>query len=311
MPKEIPSQVKEAAVSEPADLIKVGSTAYALNIRLDDGTELHKYPIHTPADTWISAAYFEETAHKLPEAHKKTAAANIQKAMEKHNLHSLRKEAKPASEHFALKSKYPIDTAAQVKLASAYFDEWHKSFKLSDRREYATKVASRAKDLGVQELGSSIKKYAGQDYGSEVGIQLRLRQDLVADVDNLIHSLKKVAEARHSLPADKFAQLLEAWDSESGMSRYHGTYLADPYAATYEEKDFRKIASGYSWQDESTGLQVSEADLKKVAEEKSEKIRGFLGESVAKELKKHGSQIFESLPVDAKIVVAKIARGLI
>jgi hypothetical protein len=310
-PTTTPELVKKATVSEQSELLRAGAEAYALSTKLEDGTDLHKYPVLTPADTWISAAYFAETSHKLPEGLRKVAAANIQKALEKHRLPLLKKEAKQNSDYFALKSKYPIDTASQVKLASSYFEEWHRSFKLSDRREYATKVASRAKDLGVETLSPAIRKYAGQEYGTEIPTQLRLRRDLVSGTESMCDSLNKVAEAQKRVSPDKFAELLGAWDREAGVDRYHGKYLADPYEATYSENPLRKIAGGYSWEDESTGLKVSEADLKKVAEEKSEKIRGFLGESVAKELQKHGSQIFDSLPTDAKIVVAKIARGLI
>lgn len=308
----IPAHVKTAAVSEPLELMKLGSSAYALSTRLPDGSELNKFPVFTKADTWISAQYFSKTAHKLPEGLRKIAQANLDKAMKQHGLGVMKKEATYRPEHYALKDKYPIDSAVQVKLACAYFEEWKSSFSLSDRREYATKVASRAKQLGVADAaGPSLRKYAGSQYGTEVNIQLKLRQELVGQTDHLLSGLSKLAAVRDQVEADKFAEMLAAFDREAGLEKYHNRFLADPYVATFEEKEFRKVASGYNWEDESTGLTVSESDLKKVAHEKSEKLKGFLGETVAREMKKHGYSIFDSLPIDAKIVVAKIAKGLI
>lgn len=307
--KEAPELVKQAEVSGSADLLKAGNAAYALSVKEAD-VVVNKFPIHTAADAWLSAQYFEKTASKLPEALRKEVGAKIASALKAHSISPITKSASETPKQFALKDRYPIDSAPQVKQACAYFEDWKHEFTPSELREYATKVANQANTFGLP-VPASLKKYAGEGYGTEVGVQLRKRQDLVTQASDLLTSLQKVAMAKDTLAPEKFAELLSAWDKEAGVEKYHGKYLADPYAATYEEKEFRKVASGYRWEDESTGLKMNEADLKKVAEESGDKIKSYLGASVTKELQKHGYAIFDSLPIDAKIVVAKIAKGMI
>src|SRR5215204_1382928 len=56
------------------------------------------------------------------------------------------------AERYALPSfaLYPLDNYAQVKMASAYFEEHAGAFDLKQRREFALNLVARAEELGIK-----------------------------------------------------------------------------------------------------------------------------------------------------------------
>lgn len=79
----VPEFVKQAKVGGVNSLEKVAERDFALVIITPDGSVLPKYPVHTPADTWLSLKAFEKNAHKLPIRMQETAANNLGLALEK------------------------------------------------------------------------------------------------------------------------------------------------------------------------------------------------------------------------------------
>ena len=334
-----PEFVKTAQIATREDLTKLPKDAFALHALTKEGSKLNKFPIHTAADTWMSCSYFEKNAHKLPYQARKIAATHLKTACARFNLQpnsalemysvptelpnsyveefdSLRKvasqaviEERPTEGKYALPGRYPLFHEGHIKQATSYFEEYHKNFAASERHEFATNVLQRASELGVDVSSPEfepLKKTAGTAFGDRVEAQINLRRKIVdGDVDATVN-LEKVAMAKDQIDASKFACLLAAWDIENSMDRLYGKTLVDPYEATY---DTISKEAGYVWEDSKSGETLTGSELEKAASDKYDKIKGYFGETLANSLKKHGSQIFESLPIDAKSVIAKIAKG--
>jgi hypothetical protein len=318
----------DKAASLPAD-------AFALRILTEDGSHLHKFPVTSAADTWLSMRYFEKNAHKLPQSAQSIAASNLKIAADRYGVEPTKTVALRArhvsgnlfvegidkvatqsvriteetGQRYALGNKYPLFHEGHVKKAAQYFEDYYGQFDAASRHTFAKNVIERASELKVDiptESMAVLRKVAGDRFGDILGTQIRMRKELLHDQAKK-DELDKLASSRGDNP-EAFAEALAKFDAENRLDRHYDRYLADAYTATYDVR-FTKQASGYSWEDESTGLRVDDSDLNKLGNERAEKVKSYFGEILANELKKHGSAIFDSLPVDAKIVLAKIARG--
>lgn len=339
----IPEQIKTASVVDSEKKQSLNEEEFALVILTKEGSTLKKFPINDAANTWLSAQYFAKTAEKLPVKARVIAAGHLKTACAFHNVEIPEKLQKVAGaslasnryteaydmtkvahvtpefekvaadgskDFYALRENYAMPSAEFVKKAAAFFIDFKFDFDAADRNEYASNVLSRANTLGVDlgEQRNELRKFAGEGYGDNIGLQIRKRQSLLDTKPELSHALSKLASHRETTEASTFAKALHAFDKKAGFERYYGSYLDDAYKSTFD-KDFSKEASGYTWESGSGDISVSEKELVKAAEEKYETIKGYFGETLAKQFKKHGSQIFASLPDDAKEVIAKIAKG--
>jgi len=249
---------------------------------------------------------------KLASASVHTNRYHEAKDMQKTASHITTEPVEPDdSKHFyALGNRYPMPDASYVKQASNYFEQYEREFHdAEDRHVFAANVLARAEELSVSlDNKEKLSKYAGEEYGDLLESQLKLRQELLWHKPEMAASLDKLAANKSGTEPLVFAKVLNSFDKHAGLSKYHGRAIADAYQSTFERR-FTKTASGYSWEDESTGLTITEKELEKVADEKYSKIKGYFGSSVADQLKKHAVSIFESLPINAKEVIVKIAKG--
>jgi hypothetical protein len=337
-----PTHLKTASVSMPSDLEKLANDEFALVVLTKQGSTIRKYPINDAGTAWLSAQYFEKTAHRLPPGAQKIASANLKRACALYGLQmteklasadattsgnrfnealSLSKTAAPVeieeivedgSKHFyALDGHYAMPNPEFVKKAAAYFVQHEKGFSdAEDRHEFALHVLARAAELDVTlEQEKTLAKYASEGYGDILETQIRLREDLLMHKPEMLASLQKIASQKNSTAPEDFAKALFTLDKKASLDRYYEKgYIADAFKSTFEKR-FTKQASGYSWTSDATGISVSEDELVKAASDKYDEIAGHFGPSVASQLKKHTTSIFDSLPVDAKEVVAKIAKG--
>ena len=335
-----PGFVKSAQIAQREEVSKLPSDHFAIHILTKEGSRMKKYPTHTAADTWLSCGYFEKNAFKLPTTAAKITATHLKEACQKFGIQpntSVEKLAssekpnsnlyvedldmrKTASAHrplefhsgadYALNGRYPLFNEGHVKKAASYFSDYYGQFSPKDRHTFATNLMKKAEAMNLTFDGEEtalLRKVAGSDYGNIIESQLTRRMNMVDGDIQATEQLSKVASAMGSLPPEKFAELLHAWDNEHNMSYSRTSHILDAFQSTFD-KGFEKEA-GYIWEDESSGISLSGSELEKAASEKYDKIKGYFGETLAGSLKKHGSMIFESLPVDAKAVIAKIAKG--
>jgi hypothetical protein len=141
--------------------------------------------------------------------------------------------APPPAAAFALRGRYPLQTAAQVKAASAYFEEHARGFVPEDRRAFACAVAARTSELGWTPSGT-IRKYASDTYASAEALELAHGARRSVAPEHLRPALDALFEARPALPADLFARALAEFDKEAGLLHLHDTEIPDPYASALE-----------------------------------------------------------------------------
>lgn len=336
-----PEMVKKANVSTREIKEKLNREDFALLALTKEGSELRKFAINDAANCWLSCQYFEKTAHKLPPRAQEIAGAMLKKACAIFNLEETPKLKKLSSVHtsniynealdmnkvaakieteavtpddskhfYALNTNYAMPNREYVEKAASYFVDYEKDFAdASDRHMFANNVLARAKELNMPlDKIASLAKYAGEDYGDTLEIQIRQRKDLLQAKPEMSAALEKIAAYKNELPAEEFAKLLFTFDKKASLTRYYDGYLADAFKATFERR-FTKQASGYSWESSDGELSCNEKELESAFEKKAEKIKGYFGVTVANQLKKHGCSLFESLPSDAKETIAKIVKG--
>lgn len=326
------SKVYVRTAEERAELQDID---FALSIITKRASKLNKFPVANKDDTWLSNQYFDRTSQRLPKVAAEIAAYHIKKACDEYDIKTtpsveglsktansnvyveddttklnpvriskhvdLSKfaEVKKISENYT-HAQYAMATPTEVKIASYYFDEYHKKIPLDQRHKYAEAIQRRAKELGMEEIRGKVRKYSCEKYGSGVEAHLRKRASLLEIADpKFSFALDKLAKMRKELDASQFAKVLHGFDKKAGLTKYYGGYLKDPYETTFDGQMVKKSQYGG----------VSEDDITESFSTKYAKVKEYFGHNIADELKKHGMVIFDSLPKDSKQIIVDIANG--
>lgn len=314
---------------------------FALSVITKKAHKLNKFPVNSHDNTWLSNQYFEETHFRLPKTAAAVAAWNIKKACEKFNVTALPAVeglAKEASSNVYLEEDIPaaariqrtvtpdlskfaqvqqicdndtfatyvFATPGHVKLAVRYFEEFCDKMPVDYRHKYAAAIQRRAGDLGMDKQGGRVAKYASDSYSAHVDAHIRSRMSLLDVADpKLKVVLEKVASTKASSAPMEFAKLLHQFDKHAKLDKYYGGYLTNPYEATFA---VRVNQAAPLYKSASHGNLTADM-IAKIATEKYAKIKEYFGASIADTLKKEGAPVFESLPNDAKEIIAGIADG--
>ena len=306
---------------------------FALTIITKRASKLNKYPVESHDSTWLSNQYFNEHCYKLPKEAAEVAAHNIKIACEKFNIAptpavaSMAKEAdsniyyerdiierqdktlaadltkfaqvREIGDNYTF-AQYAFPTLSHVKLANIYFNEHHDKMPVEYRHKYACSLQRRAGELG-ETLKGKITKYASNAYNAHVDAHLISRKTLVND--KFAEALDKLASMKEKLQPIEFANVLHAFDKKANLEKYYGGYLVNPYEATFATQVNPKAIY------KSASHSLSEDSLSKAVTEKYAKIKEYFGKDIADVLKKEGMPVFESLPNDAKEIIAGIVDG--
>jgi hypothetical protein len=197
---------------------------------------------------------------------------------------------------------FPIDSYGQIKQASVWFDEYGHTLHPAERREYCTKLASRADEVGI-EVSDLIRKYGSPGYATdgEVNVAVCTRMQHWADDAPERDMLKGLMEKAASVSPDVFCEALRQFDEATGMDHLWDDEIYDPWFSTY---GFKKEAA-WSWQ--SGNDRVTEAQLKLSAKKDFLAIREAFGLEVAEEYRKNPQQVFDSMPLDSKRILTRMA----
>lgn len=342
-----PQELRTAKILSSEDRELLPDENFALVLHTKEAHQLKKFPITDQANTWLSCQYFEKTSEQLPFVAQKVAATNLKRAclvyglpvssgidklasseiygnrydemknMKEDSHHSRTPQFQSlesdGSEHFfALGERYPMPNEDLVKRAASYFKDHYREFAdAEDRATYASNVLARADELGVtleKTAGTLLQTYSSESYGDSVDAQIRMRSDLLSHKPEMSHALAKLAQHRQTTEAPVFAKALYLFDKKAGLTKYYDGYLSDAFKSTFGS--FNKTASaGYRWEDEQSGSSIDGELLSQAAEDKYEKIKTYFGSTLADSFKKHAVAIFDSLPLDAKTTIVKIAKG--
>jgi hypothetical protein len=223
------------------------------------------FPVDSPAATWLSAAYYQKHAFDgdLPY---KTAEAQlvldtIKRAADVYGIvedvEAIGKALIPEQEKCAedddsnygwivkdaetgevMMRKYPMfDTRGVIK-AGEYFDAYRSRYPLGIRRHISRNILKKAVSYGVDvyDLPQSVMREAGLGIPrkdvlmGEILERAHLTKDAeaaiaLANVNELLGNLKDSDIGPH---LDKIAEVLEAFDSSAGLTRYYGRKILMP-----------------------------------------------------------------------------------
>jgi len=199
--------------------------------------------------------------------------------------------------------KFPLDSYEQVKRANVYFEEWGKRMAPAARREYCDNLYKRASDLGVQ-VGAEICKYGAAGYAdpAEIQVAMDVRKLVISDPDQLA-TLDKLAELRPLMEPAVFAAAIEEFDKQAGIDWMYDEHITDPYYSTYGQKlaaeSNESIIIGNEY--------LSDKELKTFVKTKHVVLKKTFGADLADEFRKDPRGIFDSLPLDQKKVVMRMA----
>lgn len=328
---EIPDFVKSAStLFDPAEM-----NAYAL-VLIEDGETLKKFATADAGNAWLSGLYFAKNRHLLPIEAQKVAATNIKRALADYGIEIPTQIEKLSSDQidqnvvdvtgksaprivreqpqdveYALElndgsKRYPLNSAESVKTALSYFELNKGQFIPRQRREYAVKVASVASRYGMP-VNDSISKYAGTTYNAALQGHLKLRHTYVSGESS--EELQKLAHKAAEMPADQFAGELAKFDENHGLIGMWDRLLSDPWASSLAPLE--KVAKGsietFTFQ---IGNEiVTEEELVRLSKMRKIIVDNF-GVDVANKFAEQPVDLFKSMPLPQKKVIASLARGV-
>ncbi len=203
-----------------------------------------------------------------------------------------------SAERTALGGRFPLDAMADVQRAVSYFEENYKTIDPVEAHIFAVKTASRADELGI-EISETMSRYGSTTYAEDVDAHMANR--LAACAPEFTEVYEELREKRAHMEPIEFASLLSEADEMSGLKWVWGGDVADPFYAT-----FGKTASAWSWQSR-TGDFISEDDLKTLARNGRPLIHKHFSSDMTNAFIKDPIAIFDSLPDDSKIILARLA----
>ena len=239
--------VKQAAATVDPE---APDTTWGLVVR---GAETKRMlPLCSAEQTLASAQYLHDKADEFPPDIFKVASKRVQASLNAFGLSAEEVDAPgpyvdawteaprieaARAEHYALGDRYPLDTVPHVQEAQAYFAKYASYFRPEDRHTYASNVARRAKEVGVN-VKPEIAKYAGARLSPNWKRAIRDRARLANSTEASL-ALEKIAEHVHTVPAAEVARALTRFDRHAKLDAYWGSKLDDPYASclTYEKEN--------------------------------------------------------------------------
>jgi hypothetical protein len=197
----------------------------------------------------------------------------------------------------ALHGKYALDSYIDVQNAVEFFDQNWTGMSPVARHEYAVKTAARADELGIQ-ISTVMDRYGSTEYAPDLDAHLANRVQQTTTENAKIY--RDLQEKTASVSPDEFVQLLAEADEQTGLCYEYGNAVCDPYLATYGGRGIEKKA-GWSWEDGQ--LSLNEQGLKSIS---ADQLAKTFNPDVASAFSKDPIQIFDSMPREQKILIAKM-----
>lgn len=202
---------------------------------------------------------------------------------------------------------FPLVTYEQVKTASAFFEEQGARLHPRTRRLFCVKLAARADKLGI-DVTPEIKKYGSRSYARDGDFEIAVegRKQLWREGhDEASSLLDSLMEKKASLHPDAFAEALAELDIATGTDKYWGSGIQDPWYSTFGMT--KEAEEGKLWRWQQGTEYLTEEQLKRLTSEGRTTLSDKFGEQLADGLAKNPVSVFDSLPLDQKRVIARMA----
>ena len=204
-----------------------------------------------------------------------------------------------------LGDRYPVDSYAQVKMASTYFFENRSDMHPADRREYCVKLAGRMRELSM-EVPEDIDRYGSPGYSADADALLEFRRNLVTP--EFTPALDMLIEKRASISPEVFAETLLEFDKMAGLNWIWGERLPDPYYSVFGPS-LEKVAES-DWSYDERGVRINLLQLEDLARNQKLNLKKQFGEKFMEEFVKNPRVVFDSLPKPNKLILARMAQGI-
>jgi hypothetical protein len=283
----------------------------------DDGRRL--FPLDSPANVWLSAAYFAKHAHQpgsyvAPlrthiESRIKTAAAvygiseDVASIMEA--ITRLPEEKKASASDYGWvngnERRYPMFDKNGVIKAAQYFVENRQLYPLEMRRTIASAIMRKAAEFGVEAPGA-VRREAGHGMPrrdtlmAELLARAEMCKDAeisqaVANVNEMIavSGMDEIGEV-----LDKVAEVVDALDNAEGLNLGYGKRLLAPADFLYD-MDMKEAAA---IAEDSVELKNYVFSIQKLAELSPAVFGDVLGEDFVMRIKQADGKIDRSKLAD-------------
>jgi len=202
-----------------------------------------------------------------------------------------------------LLGRYPVETRAQVKTASRYFDDYYKRFAPVERVEFARGLAARSAQLG-EDVSEKVAHYA---YASPRSIEPAIRARsyiLGGSADDELTALVK--EAQHTSPYGVM-QMLTHFDAHHHIRDY--SRVPDPFDSVFmSEKTAQELSGEETWTS-PTSERLTKSQFQNwvlPSSNHSSLLRQFDVNTAEGLCGPDGWQVFLSLPDPHKTIIARM-----
>ena len=155
------------------------------------------------------------------------------------------------------------------------------------------------------EMPKIMQDYAGKDVSPKLGAAIHDRFIHLGIEDDISKTtLLQIWDNRGSLAPEKIAQLLEAFDRQSGLSNLWDRKIPDPYVSVF----CKQADDGDQAIYDEGGLLVTKTMVQKLGSRTEELTRHF-DPGFAREFSLDPVTVFQSLPAPDKRVLAEMAVG--
>jgi hypothetical protein len=276
--EELAGQIYSWAMSDGYTLPSPESVARAVSSKLPEGV---------PDKGKVRSALVEKM--KTIGEHEK-----VKRASELVRTHSKAVDATGIGDQF------PMQSSDLVKRAQEYFLDNYDRLAPKYRKELATNIVKQASEFGMFVEDEIIRKYAGQTFSRALQGNVMARKSILLE-KNASDVLDQLYARRTLLGSEKFAEALEQFDKQSGISEYWGKDIKDPYLSTYE---VTKVAQWTYRQGQDV---INEQQLRKFVDNHLDSLHGYVNDYIIRDMKMMPVEIFDSLPRPEKeIIIAKM-----
>lgn len=331
--EEIPGSILKEKLPTKDEVQKLAGDYVGLRILTEQGIQ-NKFPLHTPANVFLSLKAFEKNAYKLCREAQELTAFKLKRAGALKFKHSeqfgkLAEQAASVvpedrvfpSEHvlskkkadfskiaeldesffgvvtFSGSKKYPMYNQYLVKTAEEFFDANYKTLRPSVRKEFAEKIKLNASRFDHKVKSATLMDYAAQEYSPNFELLLQVRKVFL----NGNREVDKLATVAKTLDPFRFAKLLEAFDKKAGLDRYYDKDIPDAYITVFgltKKADFEvTIGNNTITGERLKAWAASEKGQQKIAE--------MMGPATIQEFKAAPVEVFSSLPRPHKTLIAE------
>lgn len=206
----------------------------------------------------------------------------------------------------------PLASYGHVKEAMAFFHSFNGDMHPRQRHEICVKIAARADALGIP-VDDVIRKYGSRTFETSVFLKSAAltRKQIWAEMRNgeAPHLLEQLLEKQASaeIAPDVFAEALAELDVTTGIDMYWDSTVPDPWFSTYGHQ---KIAEDEEWRWVQGTEYLTKNQLSNFVNSQrgKEALTDTFNEKMAEGLRDKPTVVFDSLPMDTKRTVARMAQ---